>query len=706
MRLGSYEIKRFQEDKPLKAISRPKPEWRKEIGGTGTSLWRGFLDEDYNSNLKGTKWYATVDKMRHGDAQVQATLLAIQLPIRSAKWMVKPASEDKIDIDIAKTIENNLKGGMVQSWDDFLRQALLYLAYGSMAFEKIFDVKDGLWVWHKYATRMPDTFYRYNVEQDTEELVSVEQQVHKANKWKIVDIPADRLILFINELEGANYKGWSILRSAYKHWYFKEQYYKLHGIAMERHGVGTPEYKQTQEGSFDEDTLMDILEAYRAHEKGGLVTPYGYEFNIRTPEGGTLTDPLPMVEHHDRLITQSILAHFLNLGQTGVGSYALSTNQKDLFLMALQAVTNYFCEKMNGVIHELVDINWNVRGNYPELIVENLQSKDLLKLASGLALLSKAGLLTPGAQEIEEWVRKIWDLPDIPEDQVNSAFDYSSPDTIELQSTATFKPWRELRPEEKFLDLDGIYDKLTGSEQDFTKIAKELRRKQIKIMLARGLKALLKKKDIEFYDAVDKIKVPFWNDMKKELQTVLKSIYQYGKEQVKEEIGRQKTKQLQGEEFEPVEGDVASNRYLNKLAERSTEEINKGLLAGLAFGLYRLHSQGSTDTGALRQRLETLSDREIKKASGYSVSSAFNMGRRTGVKKEIADGEPIEKAVYSAILDGNTCGSCAQVDGREVEVGSAEYEDIYPPLNSAQYQCEGGGRCRCVMIFLVEKKAA
>jgi hypothetical protein len=264
-----------------------------------------------------------------------------------------------------------------------------------------------------------------------------------------------------------------------------------------------------------------------------------------------------------------------------------------------------------------------------------------------------------------------------------------------------YVPPRELRPEERALDIQGIYKTLTGTEQDFSKIAKGLRQKQIKILMMSGLKALMKKNDKEFYDAVDDIKVPYWLDMKKALQVVLKDIYKYGKEQVVKEVSKGSAVSLQGEVFDPVEGDAASNRYLGKLAERSTEEINKGLLAGLAFGLYGLHRQGSTDLTALRTRLESVSDREIKKAAGYSVSSAFNMGRNTVAQEMLKQDKIEEEAHYSSVLDGDTCSQCSRADGSTVDVGSGRYYDLQPPLQSSEYgHCDGAGRCRCVYVFM------
>jgi hypothetical protein len=50
----------------------------------------------------------------------------------------------------------------------------------------------------------------------------------------------DKLIVFVNEMEGMNWWGTSLLRPAYKHWFIKNTLYKIDAIAHERQGLGIP----------------------------------------------------------------------------------------------------------------------------------------------------------------------------------------------------------------------------------------------------------------------------------------------------------------------------------------------------------------------------------------------------------------------------------------------------------------------------------
>ena len=51
---------------------------------------------------------------------------------------------------------------MDDSFDDFLRQSLLMLAYGFMLFEKVYEERpDGRIGWVKFAPRLPRTVVRW-----------------------------------------------------------------------------------------------------------------------------------------------------------------------------------------------------------------------------------------------------------------------------------------------------------------------------------------------------------------------------------------------------------------------------------------------------------------------------------------------------------------------------------------------------------------
>ncbi len=160
MKIFGYNLKLFKEQKSKTAKKGV------ELGATGTSIFGGVIsDADYLPELTGTEAITTYNKMRKSDGVVKAALLACSLPIRAINWYVKPASDERLDKEIADFIEYNLFEAMSITWDDFLRQALLMLPFGHITFEKVFTNlefnKKQIIGWKKFAPRLPQTIYKW-----------------------------------------------------------------------------------------------------------------------------------------------------------------------------------------------------------------------------------------------------------------------------------------------------------------------------------------------------------------------------------------------------------------------------------------------------------------------------------------------------------------------------------------------------------------
>lgn len=106
----------------------------------------GYLSEEPNRKLAGQAGARIFDEMRRTDAQVNASLLAMELPIRATKWYVEPAFNDdgeteEQDEQIAKFVETALFDYMDNAWDDLLREILTMLPFGFSVFEKVYGIK-------------------------------------------------------------------------------------------------------------------------------------------------------------------------------------------------------------------------------------------------------------------------------------------------------------------------------------------------------------------------------------------------------------------------------------------------------------------------------------------------------------------------------------------------------------------------------------
>jgi hypothetical protein len=431
---------------------RPSPDLQ-ELGAPGTRIFGGFIStEEYVPELTGVRGLDVFERMRRSDGMVAAALRGIKLPLLSAEWDIVAASEDPLDLEIADFVRKNLFERL--AWQEHLREVLTFLDFGFSVFEKVWDVVDVVdaaaqqyhqqWaldmeknardiyefsgrrvrvptqslarysiatrqqiVLKKIAPRLQRTIWRWNTD-DHGDVVTVDQQKWLNSEFSLQTIPMDKLLVFTNEKEGGNYLGRSILRPAYKHWFIKDQLYRIQAIAAERHGVGIPVMAMPADKS-DEKNISraeDILAGIRANERGYVVELFGYKFRVEGTGSSAVMDLDPMIKHHDFMISVSVLAQFLTLGSQEQGARALAQDLTALFLMTEEALGAQVADIHNRhLIPELVNYNYAGITKYPRLTVSSIESRNVVALLSSIAQATAGKLLTPDL-ELENLLRK------------------------------------------------------------------------------------------------------------------------------------------------------------------------------------------------------------------------------------------------------------------------------------------------------------
>lgn len=649
-----------------------------EVGATGAVIFGGILGQtDYNPDLQPPLSYDIYDKMRKGDGQVRAALSAIKLPLLRAEWPVEPASDSAEDKEIAEFIEEGLQA-LSSSWQQTLRHILLHLDYGSMPFEKVWEVDSGDKRVHlrKLAPRLPRTISKWQLD-DTGGIKAITQNAMRGGSMTPVDIPVEKLLLFVNELEGSDYRGQSLLRSAYKHWFFKDGLYRVDAIAKEKRSIGVD--VMTLAG----DNVTDVRRAdaeralmrMRAHEKQFVVEVDG-EVTYRT-EGvgaGRALDALGSIEHHDLRIVRSVLAEFLAMGSVAAGSKAMHLDKTSFFLMALASTADYICDIFNShLIPQWVDYNWTVK-EYPYMTHSRLDTRDAKEIGDTVATLLGAGGLTY-SRETEESLRELLELPEMPEEE-------ELPDEQPIPIAAKRKPSNY----ERHVDFAALEDGLDKAERAIIASVRGVQKKQVATLLALA-KGVFDKGNPE---AVERVDVPFRKDVAAGVQETLRDLYKQGRKAAQQEFGRQGMS-LAMDAIDPTdEPDVfaflalRSRALASLMADRLKSTFVWEMLAQIRRGTYEPETLGT--------RLTDLSDREITKVAGFSITEALNLGRQS-VADEHAN--EIDHAIFSSVLDTGTCGPCGQADGAEHDVGDTEYATPYR-------ECDGSGQCRCVTVFVLK----
>lgn len=130
----------------------------------------------------------------------------------------------------------------------------------------------------------------------------------------------------------------------------------------------------------------------------------GWEFEFADLKAGSQSDLWESIKHHNREIAKNVLAQFLELGDTGSGSFSLGADQSDIFISSLTSITNQVCEVINKhLIRELVDMNFDT-DKYPKLRCQKITKTDTEKLSNTIATLVGGGIINTD-ESIEDYMR-------------------------------------------------------------------------------------------------------------------------------------------------------------------------------------------------------------------------------------------------------------------------------------------------------------
>lgn len=222
----------------------------KEIGRSGQRRWGGIFYEEFLRELRGRRGIEAYREMSENDDVVGAILFAIEMLIRQAQWYIQPAGNSQADIEAAEFVDG-CRGDMQMTWTDTVSEILSFLIYGWSAHEIVYKRRmgrskneqlnskytDGLIGWQKLPIRAQDTLYQWEYD-DHDNLQALTQM--PAPSYEIITIPIEKLLIFRTKSRKDNPEGRSILRNAYRSWYFKRRIQEIEGIGIERDLAGFP----------------------------------------------------------------------------------------------------------------------------------------------------------------------------------------------------------------------------------------------------------------------------------------------------------------------------------------------------------------------------------------------------------------------------------------------------------------------------------
>ena len=406
----------------------------KEIGRVGQRRYGGIFYEEFLSELRGRKGAEVFTEMSNNDETIGAILFAIEMLVRQASWNVEPGGSTAKDREAAEFVKSCMDD-MQQTWIDTISEILSFLTYGWSFHEIVYKRRmgrtkdnrtsskydDGLIGWMKLPIRSQETLYQWEYD-DQDNLIGMTQM--PPPDFGLITIPMNKAMLFRTRSRKDNPEGRSILRTAYRSWYFKRRIQEIEGIGIERDLAGLPVIT-TPEGmdiwdKDDEDMnairagLEAMVKNIRRDSTEGLVLPFGYTFELTSTGGSRQFDTNSIIARYDTKISQTVLADFIQLGHENVGSFALSSDKTNLFSMAICAFLDIICQTFNSQgIPALIDINGDHFAgvtDYPRLTHGDIEDVDLATMATFIKDMTSIGVIIPD-ESLEDYVRQLGKLP-------------------------------------------------------------------------------------------------------------------------------------------------------------------------------------------------------------------------------------------------------------------------------------------------------
>jgi hypothetical protein len=410
----------------------PPAEKSRIVGRTGLKHWGGYIQQEFLPELRGDRAYRIYDEMRNNEPTIGGFLLAMEMIITTTEYEVKagiiggpePDGADKA----AALHVNKALHQMRRTLDSILIDVCTMFPFGYAPLELVYRMEEGKIWWDDWAFRIQEATDRWVLDDETGELKTYVQR--PAPEYKPLEIPAWKLLLFRTREEGNNPEGRSILRTAYKPYFYKRVLEEIEAIGAERDLIGLPVMRVPYGATDAEvDEAQRIVENVKNDDQGGFVsTAIGpepdmrFELTLLTGQGSS-----GRVSYTDRLIARyssemalSALAQFIQLGTAGrSGNYNLSSDQRDLF----QVVVKGWLERILGTIN---------RDAIPRLLAMNgmtgkcymthgrITQLNLQSISNFLAAGVQNKFITP-SKELENFLRREAELPELTEEEIADA---------------------------------------------------------------------------------------------------------------------------------------------------------------------------------------------------------------------------------------------------------------------------------------------
>jgi hypothetical protein len=378
-----------------------------EYGRSGLRHWGGFVFEEWLQQLQQGRRAAEVYReMSDQDPIIGAILYAIQMLMRRVTWWF-----EEQDTPGSKWM-NEVINDMQFSWPDTISELMSFLPYGYSYNELCYKRRegtsrnpaqnskftDGQIGLAKIALRAQDSLWKW-VFDETGDILGMIQ--NPPPDYLLRFIPREKALHLRTTIFKDNPEGRSVLRNAYRSWWFVKNIQQIEAIGIERDLAGLPVLIPPEGVDIWDlnDPAMaamfqqakNVVSSIRRDEQEGVILPFGWELTLMASAGSRQFDTTQVITRYETRMAMSVLSDVVMMGQDKVGSYALAITKKDLLTVGIGAFLDIMSEGFNTqVIPKLWELNGR-KDEMPKLCHGNPETIDLDTLGNFINRIGRAG---------------------------------------------------------------------------------------------------------------------------------------------------------------------------------------------------------------------------------------------------------------------------------------------------------------------------
>lgn len=460
----------------VKEVLTPNPDAPKrfrELGSTGIKRTGGFIQEEILPELLGPRGREKYREMAANEPVLHGLMYTFEMLFRSAKRTVRPAESALVaehdpslpeedssyaervpgttqrpstseEAEVIAAFIDEALDDLAHSFSAFMGQIASQFKFGWAFHEIVYKRRegynprshgkssrydDGLIGWKRFAFRDQRTLTEWVFDKHGRVQAFKQYDPYSDQPTREQPIPLRKGLLWNTLGSTIDPEGRSLLRGAYRSWYFKKRLEEIEAIGIERDLAGMPVIsapaeimgpEASEEGAALFEMLKRTVQNIRRDEQDGLVFPIQYDddgnelykFQLASTGGQRQIDINETIRRKNMEMAMSVLSDFMMLGHENVGSFALSQDKTNLFTLAVDGfLTSVADTFMRHAVPRLMALNDMPLELAPIITFESVRAPTLTELGEFVQRLARAGAPFFPDDRLQDWFHERAGMP-------------------------------------------------------------------------------------------------------------------------------------------------------------------------------------------------------------------------------------------------------------------------------------------------------